>query len=90
MGAARKTIPLQNRVSEQIRRIVAQAIRDGGCLSVSASVSQIANANSGRAVSERDIANELIMAAVRAGVPVEFGGRRWQAPKQPTEPLSPA
>ena len=64
---------IQTLVSEEIRRIVAEAIQDGGMVS-SPSVAALINRtypNSG--LTERQIADEVMIAAARSGIAVEIG-----------------
>jgi hypothetical protein len=60
-------------VFEEIERLVADAIREQSCLSTAICADRIFQAYPGFGFSERELANEIMMFAARAGVPVEFG-----------------
>lgn len=60
-------------VFEEIERLVADAIREQSCLSTAICAARILRAYPGCALSERELANEIMMFAASAGVPVEFG-----------------
>ena len=59
-------------IDEEIRRIVADAIRDGGCLNVSAAAAQIRKTYPKCGLKELELINNLALAAARSGVAVEF------------------
>jgi hypothetical protein len=63
-------------VDEEVRRIVADAIRERGCLSVSAAAAQILKTYPQCGLNERELVNSLAMAAARSGVAVELGRGR--------------
>ena len=60
-------------VLEEVERIVATAVRDGGCISASASAAWVIRIYPDCGLSEREIAEEIILAAAKAGVAVEMG-----------------
>ena len=60
-------------IGEEIRRVVADAVQDGGMISTQQCAEQILRTYRGCNLSEADIANRLIMAAASAGIAVEIG-----------------
>jgi len=64
---------IESLVAEAIKRMVAEAVRDGGILSAPSCAAEIAATYSRCGLEEADLANEIMMAAAAAGVPVEFG-----------------
>jgi hypothetical protein len=60
-------------VAEEIKRIVATAKRDGGCISASASAAWVIRVYPDCGLSEPEVAERIIMAAANAGVAVEMG-----------------
>jgi len=66
---------IERLIGEEIRRMVADAIKQGTVISTSECASQISRAYGRHTLSERDIADEVIMAAASAGVAVEIGQR---------------
>jgi hypothetical protein len=76
MGAHVSTF-IQPLVSEEIRRLVADAVKKGGYLSASDAATQVARACPSCGLSERDIADEILSAAMAAGVDVKY--RPWRA-----------
>jgi hypothetical protein len=75
VGADRPDL-IETLVDEEIRRLVADAIRDGECLSASSAAAQILKAYPGCALDESHLVDGIAMAAAKAGVAVEFGKRR--------------
>ena len=65
--------PPDTSVSAEVNRIVAAAKRDGGCISASSSAAWVIRIYPDCGLSEREVAEEIIMAAARAGVAVEMG-----------------
>jgi hypothetical protein len=64
---------IERLVGEEIRRMVAEAINDGGVISTSKCAAQISRAYAGSVfISEAEIADKVIMAAASAGVAVEI------------------
>ena len=63
---------LVNLVSEEIRRIIADAIQSGECLDTGRHATRVATAYPGSGLSPEGIADELVRAAIQAGVPVEM------------------
>jgi hypothetical protein len=63
-------------VDEEIRRLVADAIRDGDCLAASAAADQIIRTYPYCGLDARRLTDDIAMAAAKAGVPVELDGRR--------------
>jgi hypothetical protein len=74
VGADRPGL-IETLVDEEIRRLVADAIRDGECLSVSDAARQILKTYSGCGIDERRLVDGIAIAAAKAGVAVEFGKR---------------
>lgn len=66
---------IERLIGEEIRRLVSDAIKDGGMISTSRCAAQIDRAYGRCGLSEADIANQVIMAAASAGVAVEIGKR---------------
>jgi hypothetical protein len=66
---------IETLVDEEIRRLVADAIRDGECLSVSEAATQILKTYPGCGLEERRLVDGIAIAAAKAGVAVEFGKR---------------
>ena len=66
---------LDHLIVEEIRRIVAEAIMDGGMLSASEAAAQIVRAYNGSRLNQAEIENRVMMAAASAGVAVEFGSQ---------------
>jgi hypothetical protein len=64
---------IERLIDEEITRLVADAIKDGGIVSASECATQILLAYRGSALSKTKIANRVMMAAASAGVAVEFG-----------------
>jgi hypothetical protein len=62
-------------ISEEIRRIVAEAIESGSCLIAGQHVAAITRAYQNARLTPAQLENLLLEAAIRAGVPVEFGQR---------------
>jgi hypothetical protein len=65
-------------LTEEIRRHVAEAIRDGGSLPAAERASDILKVYPACGLSHAEISNRVILAAAKAGVPVEMGP---QSPK---------
>jgi hypothetical protein len=63
-------------VDEEIRRLVADAIRDGDCLAASVAANQIIRTYPYCGLDERRLVNDIALAAAKAGVAVELDGRR--------------
>ena len=66
---------MERLVGEEIRRLIADAIKDGGVISTSKCATQISRAYGRCGLSEREIADKVMMAAASAGVAVEIGQR---------------
>jgi hypothetical protein len=64
---------LDKAVSEEIRRIVAEAIRNRTSLSASAAAAEILDLHPRCGLNERQLADQVMMAAASANVPVEVG-----------------
>jgi len=60
-------------IGEEIRRMVADAVQNGGTISAQQCAQQILRAYNSCGLSEADVANRLMMAAASAGVAVAFG-----------------
>jgi len=58
-------------VSEEIRRIVADAVADGMCISLSASAARIFRTYPNCGMDEREIVGEIVSAASAAGVAID-------------------
>jgi hypothetical protein len=67
---------IQTLILEEIRAIVAEAIQGGGCLSTAECASHITRAYPNCGVEEREIADQILITAAKAGVAVEFGKAR--------------
>jgi hypothetical protein len=61
-------------VSEEIERMIAYAVKDGAILSAATCAASIVKTYSRCGLDESELANKVMMAADRAGVPVEIGG----------------
>jgi hypothetical protein len=75
----RETVPGQpdssrSLVLNAVRRYVAEAIRTGSLISAAECASEILKAHPGCGLDEETIADEIMMAAAKAGVPIEIGG----------------
>ncbi len=64
---------VQGLVLEEIRRIVAESIEQRSCLSSARSALQIAKAYPNCGMTPTEIAEEILRAAIPAGVAVELG-----------------
>ena len=62
-------------ISEEIRRLVADAIAEGSVISTAQTADALMRSYPDCDVTEAEIANEVAWAACRAGVPIEFGQR---------------
>ena len=60
-------------VSEEIKRIVASAKGGAGCISVSESAAWVSRVYPNCGLTERELADQIILAAAKAGVAVEIG-----------------
>lgn len=63
-------------VSEEVRRVVAEAAKSGRMLSASDTAATILKTYPRCGFNEAEIANEVILKAARAGVAVEIGRQR--------------
>jgi hypothetical protein len=70
---AAETPFIEGLVSKEIRRLVAEAIADGGMLSVANCVARITVVYPNCGISKRQIADEVVMVAAAAGIAVEIG-----------------
>ena len=88
---ATKSPFIEGLVSEEIRRLVAEAIADGGIMSVANCVAKVVAVYPNCGISKRQIADEVMMAAAAAGVAVEIGpikeAARESARKDAAPPL---
>jgi hypothetical protein len=66
-------------ISEEIRRVIADAVADGEIIAANRTAADIMRAYPACGLGESDIVNEIVLAAARAGVAVEFGGRKLAA-----------
>lgn len=64
---------IQVLVSEEIGRTVAQALESGSTIACSATASQVSRTYPNSGLTQREIADEVMIAAAKAGVAVEFG-----------------
>jgi len=64
---------VEDLVSEEIDRIVAEAVDGKTLLATSAEAARIARTYPNSGLDERDLAQRIIMAAIAGGVPVEIG-----------------
>ena len=71
MGA--HSIFIEDLITDEIRRLVAEAIQEGGTLSVAECVEAVTKVYPKTGLSKRYIADEVIMAAAKAGVAIEIG-----------------
>ena len=67
---------VQSLLDQEVRRLVAEAIRTGDVLSASWSAAQILRVYPNCGVRPEEIADQVIMAAAKAGVAIEFGNVR--------------
>jgi hypothetical protein len=63
---------VQGLVLEEIRRLVAETIEDSGCLDSGRSALRIARAYPNCGMTPAQIAEEILRAAIPAGIAVEF------------------
>ena len=63
-------------IAEEIRRVVSTAVAEGGVLSIADGVARIVAVCPQSGLSKRQLGDELMMAAVAAGVAVEIGPAR--------------
>jgi len=71
-----KSQSVEDLVSDEIRRVVAEAVTNGSILSIGDGVAQIMSAHPQCGLSKRQIGDEVIMAAAAAGLAVEIGPPR--------------
>ena len=64
---------IEDLITDEIRRLVAEAIQDGGALSVAECVEAVTKVYPKTGLSRRYIADEVIMAGAKAGVAIEIG-----------------
>jgi hypothetical protein len=64
---------IERLIDEEIRRIVADAVQEGGILSAQDAADHILRAYRGSALSKTEIADRIMLAAASAGVAVEIG-----------------
>ena len=76
---AAKPPSVEDLVSDEIRRLVAEAVANGGILSIGDGVVQIMSAHPDCRLTKRQVGDELILAAAAAGVAVEIGPPRRAA-----------
>ena len=67
-------------VNEEVRRIVADAVKDGGFISAQSSAAEVLRVYAGCGLTEREIADEIMIAAAKAGVAVEIGAVKTDGP----------
>ena len=72
MGTAKPRF-VEDLIAEEIRRMIADAVEDGGIISTAECVKQILTAHPQPGLSRRQIADEVMMAAAAAGIAVEIG-----------------
>ena len=60
-------------VTEEIRRVVADAIESGSILSAAAVAAQVSRTYLNCGLTEEEIADQVMMTAAKAGIAVEFG-----------------
>jgi hypothetical protein len=72
MGEALSSV-IQVLVTEEIRRTVAEAIETGSTISCSAIAAQVSRTYPNNGMTEPQVADEVMIAASKAGVAVEFG-----------------
>ena len=63
---------MERLVDEEIRRLVTDAIKDGGVISTSKCVAEVRRAYVACGLSETEIANRVIITATSAGVAVQI------------------
>lgn len=73
MSKRAKARSVETVASEEVRRLVAETVAAGCILSITEGVARIVAAVPRSSLSKRQIGDELMMAAVAAGVAVEFG-----------------
>jgi hypothetical protein len=71
-----RTTFIQTLVSQQIRRMIAEAIRDGDVLSASGCAAKIISTYPNYGLVQSDVAYAVAHAAARMSVPVEMGERQ--------------
>jgi hypothetical protein len=59
---------------EEVERIISQAAAGGGILHIGRHAKQLGDAHKATGLSHKGIADELIGAAARAGIPIEISG----------------
>ena len=67
---------IRNLVSEEVRRIVADAVEDDVLLSAPETAAEVLRIYPNCGLAEEAIADEVMMAAAKAGVAVEIGNSR--------------
>jgi hypothetical protein len=67
---------VQALLSQEIRRIVSRAAKSGAILSTSDAAREVRKVYPGCGLSEREIGDQVMMAAARAGVAVELDRSR--------------
>ena len=60
-------------VTEEIRRVVADAIESGSILSAAVVAAQVSRTYLNCSLTEEEIADQVMMTAAKAGIAVEFG-----------------
>ncbi|HEX2146409.1 MAG TPA: hypothetical protein VHG11_02000 [Pseudorhizobium sp.] len=71
MSGADQTL-VHTLISEEVRRLVAESIEDGGCLPTARCAARIARAYPNAGLSPAEIADRIIEAAVHARISVEI------------------
>jgi CheY-like chemotaxis protein len=70
---------IQTLVTEEVRRVVAEAIETGSIVSAAAVAEQIGRTYVNCGLSENEIADQVMIAAAKSGLAVEIGGERMIA-----------
>ena len=73
MSKRAKARSVEATVVDEVRRLVAETVAEGGIMSIADGVARIGAAVPRSGLSKRQIGDELMMAAVAAGIAVEIG-----------------
>ena len=76
MSKRAKVRSVETTIAEEVRRLVAEAVAEGSIMSIADGVATIVAAVPRSGLSKRQIGDELMMAAVAAGIAVEIGPSR--------------
>lgn len=72
----RDAVRRRHRMIDEINKLVANATGEGGCLPTARSAEALARTHPNSGMSLDEISEEILLASIRAGVPVEIGRPR--------------